>query len=347
MMLYKQNNTTEEPEGLSFTLHILDYYVRPVYTTIGIFANLVAAILLRTNDKSRSSTTVYCRCITTVHFIFLITVLLAWIDNQTPLSVFSQVSVACQTFFFFSNLTNFVSVWTQVVIAIDAHIRMCYTARAALCSRMRARFVLLGIIAVAIAVHVNLSLTVSNHTMTCIPLADYGDSTLLLVRFDAIFNVVLPYAVVIILDSMTMVVTIKHRHRGIASFVHHLHVRMSTVATRRYSPRHEEIVIRRDVILSLAINGVFLVFTSPTQFLRFYTVTRTTNVEPTMILYLILQMALHAYHLAFTLHAFVYILYLPYMRHALNPANLKRNSSTKRKKSSCNYRRTKIEEEAI
>ncbi len=185
-------------ESLQNTLGKMQTYASPCIFCIGIPLNMMSLILIAKWCIKKASMTQYLCVILIADVTLLTNLLLVWL-TQRGFDLY-RLGALCHFTSFVSQSSSFLSLWFSVCLAVDGFIRTCCneTKSKKLCTKIRARVVILCLVACATAVYLNISLMVGVfHVGTknvCYPLNQYVATLNTLDKIDIFVNVILPYS---------------------------------------------------------------------------------------------------------------------------------------------------------
>ncbi len=182
-------------------------YYTPTLAVTGSLTNLLTGVILLRSSLHHVSGSHYMAASAIANSFHLISLLLEWL-TQFDIDLYNT-PVGCHFISFFHNVVTFLSTWLVVAFAVDRCIIVCLPARfGVLCTPLRAKCVIVGIVLVACVVHMNISLTVGlqdvGGRMMCMPLDMFVKDLYTLLVFDVVVNVIIAHAAILALTLVIM-----------------------------------------------------------------------------------------------------------------------------------------------
>ena len=181
---------------LQSTLLFMKTYASPLIFCTGIPLNLISLAIVVKGSLQKTSLIQYLCAILTTDVTLLANLFLMWLTER-GFDLY-RLGALCHLTSFLSHTSSFLSLWITVGLAVDGYIRICFSQSAkSLCTLIRARVVILCLVACATAVFLNISLmvgvvpTATGHI--CTPINRYFNTLVVLGRTDIFINVMLPY----------------------------------------------------------------------------------------------------------------------------------------------------------
>ena len=178
------------------TLQLMQTYASPFIFCTGIPLNLISLVILAKGCLQKASVIQYLCAILATDVTLLANLFIMWL-TQRGLDLY-RLGALCHFTSFLSHTSSFLSLWITVAMAVDGYIRICFPQSAkSLCTIIRARVVILCLVACATAVYLNISLMVGvvptpiGHV--CAPVNRYINTLKVLGKADIFINVMLPY----------------------------------------------------------------------------------------------------------------------------------------------------------
>ena len=192
-----------EQSMLKNTLQMMRIYYTPSVIVFGAFGNIIVWIMLLYTKLRYLSCTHYLTSVIVVNILHLLALLVQWL-TLFGIDLYNTVGF-CQFVSFINSLCVFLSVWLVVAFAVDRYIASAHTLHAAqMCTTIRAKLVIIGIVLLGFVVYMNICLTVGvihfDGNPRCTPMPSFLDDLRILTVFDMIFNIVLPYSAIVCLD---------------------------------------------------------------------------------------------------------------------------------------------------
>ncbi len=200
-----------EAMRLQNRLIFMQTYMSPWIFCTGIPLNLLSLAIVTRGGLRRTSLIQYICAILTTDVTLLANLFMMWL-TQRGFDLY-RLGALCHFTSFLSHTSSFLSLWITVGLAVDGYIRICFPASTkSFCTTIRARVVILCLVACATAVYLNISLmvgvirTMAGHI--CAPVNRYVHTLKVLGKTDIFINVMLPYFGLIYLLVHTAVVAI-------------------------------------------------------------------------------------------------------------------------------------------
>ena len=189
-------------------IYYLRFYISPIIAVFGILGNSIsAAVLLRSKLKTFSSSH-YLAAICLANSLYLFDYLLKWIGLH-DIHLHSKPGL-CQMITFIQYSSTFLSNWYVVAFCIDRYICMAWSMEATrMCTRTRARIVIISLLVVSTVVHINMSITygvelIGRGVMKCTAIQFERHNLQLMTMIEVFVNLMLPHTAVILLVGLLL-----------------------------------------------------------------------------------------------------------------------------------------------
>ncbi len=251
------------PDGvtnaLQTAIYFLKIYYTPLLVIVGILGNIFSCVVMLRTKLKMLSFVQYFAAILAADTLFLINLMCLWmVDMGVNLY---RLGAWCHFTTFLSHSSGFLSLWYTVCLAVD---RLIFAHFALLerkmCTPLRAKILITSLALTAIAVFLNMSLTVGlvqvRQTLMCTPLRQFVTALRKLNHVDIFINSIIPYCVLIIIFSLG----------AIKAYGEHRWMRIQgrTRNTTTFKCEHE----RGQVRASLSFMLYYLLLTLPVQTFR-------------------------------------------------------------------------------
>ena len=185
-----------EAAKLQNRLLFMQTYASPLIFCTGIPLNLISLAIVTKGCLQQTSLIQYLCAILTADVTLLANLFMMWLTHR-GFDLY-RLGALCHFTSFLSHTSSFLSLWITVGLAVDGYIRICFSQSAkSLCTIIRARVVILCLVACATAVYLNISLMVgvvpTPTGQRCTPVPRYVNTLKVLGKADIFINVMLPY----------------------------------------------------------------------------------------------------------------------------------------------------------
>lgn len=256
------------------------------------------------------SCTIYVVGIVLCNSCFLLTFFLIWLSKYA--TWLYNLPGYCQMVTLLSCTSNFLSCWYAIFLALDRYMLLYQPQlKAHLCTTTMAKIVTGVTAALAIAIHVNVSLTVDVYNIPtrgnlCLPIPIHMEALNALGKVDVFVNVIFAYTMLFVLTFVCWAGLVRNM-RG--TWRRNFHCKVDNMVTKACN-----------VLLT-----VFLFLCAPSQLVRVYCTVRELagHTSLTPFLYSIQQLLQYPYYSAFAVSGVVYLLNMDMARKALKKACLK------------------------
>lgn len=198
-------NPTHSPvidPNLLRILALLHGYYQPAIMALGLLLNLATfAILMGTKLSSFSSTRYLAAC-TFNDLIFLLILLITWLNERGfPLY---RLGALCHVTTFFLDSSSFLCTWYTVCYSVDRFLSTCLPGwEKQLCTTAKANIVIISIAILALVVFLNISLTYMvvpiGTQLACLPSQKFKHALRTLKQIHMFMNIVIPYILIVII----------------------------------------------------------------------------------------------------------------------------------------------------
>ncbi|XP_051172426.1 thyrotropin-releasing hormone receptor-like isoform X1 [Leptopilina boulardi] len=201
----------EEPaEICNFLYFILDFahlYYIPFIILLGLIGNLLScAVFLNTHLKMRSSS-YYLAALATTDFMYLVTLLLVWLNSTVGWRVFNKEGW-CESAVYISSVCSSLSVWLIVAFTVERFIAVQYPLhRPHMCTIARAKAIVFILVVLALASHSYTLITAGvvkeqDGTEVCEMKIEYLKTMRIVSIIDSIASLIVPLVMIIIMNTM-------------------------------------------------------------------------------------------------------------------------------------------------
>ena len=277
---YYANGTDGHIAAIWEALYYIRKYYIPLVVAVGLTGNLICACALLTTKFRKMGPVPFLAGLAISDSFFLVSVFFLWLTTF-HVNLYRKGGW-CHFVYLLSHASNFLSVWLVAAMATDRYHTMSFsgcppfsgtwfcrctcfkdprTNPRKRCSTLVAKAIVVALAVVATVVYTNISLTVgADAGRACVPLPQFLPTFQVLNRLDIVFNVILPYFIII----CCCLATVKDMHFSRSA--------RKRVITHWCNPR-SFIRAKPEVRLTkvfLVVCLVFLIFTLPSQTLRLW-----------------------------------------------------------------------------
>lgn len=268
-----------------YILAAINVYYTPVVVILGSVTNILASVTLCVSKLKKNPISHYLAAKSLSDSVFLLCLVLLWAAHMGIPSI--RTDALCPYLYLGSRMSSFISVWLVVLMCLERNILVCEnwwpfcgkycqtrgkfgTRYKTYCSILKSQILIIALVILGTCVYVNISVTISafKYGNTSICWSVFPNTFRMLDKFDIVFNVVIPYFLVILLSACTW-----------RAVMHVTAIRKGTIAQRgleqgtvRFCPKAE--IHSTKVVCIYCV--VFLLMTLPTQSLRIFHETRDT-----------------------------------------------------------------------
>ena len=182
---------------LQHALSILQQYYKPSIIGIGLIGNTFAILVMAKSNLSKFSYVNYLIALYIADCCYLFNLLCLWLA-ENGVNIY-KLGAWCHFVIFLSQSSSFLSLWCITSFFVDRFIglQLQYWERS-LCTTVKAKIIVIGFAVIAIAVFLNISLTVGviiapGPTIYCVPLPRFANSWKILDKIDIFINCMIPY----------------------------------------------------------------------------------------------------------------------------------------------------------
>ena len=192
----------------------LKVYLTPTLITFGLLGNSISWMTLLRSKLQNFSSSHYLVALCIANNIYLVAALLKWLSIHN-VEILTR-SGLCQIMSFIEYSSIFLSNWYVVAFCIDRYIALCWpTEGIRLCTKARARTVIIALCIVSMVIYINMSVTKGvtdfNGTKRCRSLQFYYHNLKLILVIQYVLNVMLPYICIVLL-SLLLIINIYITH---------------------------------------------------------------------------------------------------------------------------------------
>ena len=182
---------------LQHILSILQQYYKPSIIGIGLIGNTFAIFIMAKSNLSKFSYVNYLMALYIADSCYLFNLLCLWLA-ENGVNIY-KLGAWCHFVIFLSQSSSFLSLWYITSFFADRFIalQLQYWERS-LCTTVKAKIVIITFAMIAIAVFLNISLTVGviiapGHKIFCSPLPRFVNSWRILDKVNIFINCIVPY----------------------------------------------------------------------------------------------------------------------------------------------------------
>ena len=327
------NVTSGEEEEEEDTLYRIRYAIRnfevyfvPVIIAVGLVGNVLSFLVFTYTYLRRLPSSIYMAALAIADTVFLFILFLSWICNFNILLY--HRNVFCQLFTYINSVASFLSVWYVVCCTVERHLIVCSPLqRQILCSRRRARIVVVSLAVTGLAVYnyilwtcglVELPQEVGQlPEYICNVKEQYYTLVVSINNVDTLVTLIVPASIIIISNvriSCSLSEFYRERDRSIRRECRELNptAGRSTAASRMRmsvsSPSYNRLQMRVTKML-LIVSTVFLVCNSPSHAVRVYVFVMElidNEYQPTKLLVAVQSITLVVYYAGFSTNFILY-----------------------------------------
>lgn len=290
------NEGSPQPSVIQLVLFYMDVYFTPIIAVLGVIGNTISLIALLKSKLNTFSSSHYLAAICIVNTTYLITPCLKWLNKTRGVNIVAKPGL-CQALSFVEDSSIFLSNWYVVAFFVDRYISMCWpTEGMRLCTKVRARIVITGLLILSTVIYINLTITkgVVEHPekniQYCRSLPFFNHDIKLLLVIELLLNILLPYACILLLAVF------------ILRRLYTLHRRDS------YSEDNSPLLLKHTTFIFL-LAYVFLHCPNEIYHAIFYIrlVAADQSIRRSIFEINTQLLLLHAFHLSLTLHIVVFL----------------------------------------
>lgn len=191
-----------DPTNFELFLYWMVLYYTPIVIAVAVVGNVISCLVLLLSNLRKFSSSHYLACVVLANTLGSLVSLGIWM-KQFGINTYDR-PFTCHAFTFVKDISTFLSLWMLVSFVIDRYVFICWPAEATrLCTVMRARIVIGGLIVTSMVIHLNTSLTVGvvhyPQKDLCRPLDLDGRSMMVFDTFNISVIHILAYCAIIIL----------------------------------------------------------------------------------------------------------------------------------------------------
>ena len=193
--------TPQHSPLLQEIINSLRFYYTPVLVVVGVLGNIFCSVVLMRTQLKTFSFVHYLAAILLADTFFLFNLMCLWMVDM-GINLY-HLGAWCHFTTFLSHTSCFLSLWYTVALSIDRSIVMhCSSQARKLCTVLRAKVVVVTLAMTAIAVYLNISLTVGvvhlGTTAICTPLSIFIKALRTLNHIDIFLNSMVPYIILLL-----------------------------------------------------------------------------------------------------------------------------------------------------
>ena len=271
---------------------------RPLIISVGIIGNTLTFLIFLCSRLRSLSSSHYLAAIVIVNTLYLLSLFIHWL-GLFGFDTYNKPGL-CQFFKFINEASGFLSIWYLTAFAVDRYICICWPAEAPkMCTRTRARVVIICILCIGIVVFMNMSLTVGvipirkGQPPRCSPFPLFYSELRILKTLDLVVNKLLPYFTIFILTILILYNTCKVWRQRLLS--------------------DNPAQIRNVTLVFLAI---CLVFHLPSEICyAVYNIRNLLHMHKTRAIMVSFSLLQHIFHTSLAIHFFIFAASYPMFRH--------------------------------
>ncbi|KAH3751999.1 hypothetical protein DPMN_186607 [Dreissena polymorpha] len=118
------NVTDVSNTAFSDAVKVIRQFIVPFIVFVGLCGNTISLIVFSTRRMRRASSSVFLTALAVVDNLFLLSLLMSWLDDEVHDIISSNLS--CQLLIYVTYVTSFLSVWCIVGFSCQRYIAICY-----------------------------------------------------------------------------------------------------------------------------------------------------------------------------------------------------------------------------
>lgn len=183
---------------------IMRFVCIPLISCIGLCGNTLSLLVFSTRSMKRSSCSVFLASLAVVDNIFLVSLIISWVDGEIDMILISDFP--CQLLVYTTYVTSFLSVWFIVGFTIERFIAICFPLHSnLLCSVFREK-VTVGVLTIVALVMYNFSFwtTLAVPEDGCLHKIEYLQFLNIATWIDTMLTVIIPFLVIAVVNTMVL-----------------------------------------------------------------------------------------------------------------------------------------------
>lgn len=316
---------------------IMRYVCIPVIACVGFCGNTLSLLVFSARSMRRSSCSVFLAALAAVDNVFLISLVISWIDGH--IRTLLTLDFACETLVYMTYVASFLSAWFIVGFTCERYIAICFPLRSHyLCSVFREKVTVYVLTIIAlVAYNYSFWTTVSSPVGGCLHRLEYIQFLNIVTWIDTLFTMVLPFLIIAIVNSLVFRAVSQCTLKSGDSKTRKIKVKRSlsspevldrSVISLRSSssltlrlPGTSRVNHRARVTRTLLfVSSTFLMLNLPAHVLRLYNLiaVATSNVPAVSDkLYFLQELTATLYYATFGCNFFIYTLFGRNFKHTL------------------------------
>ena len=277
---------------IQLILQHLHHYYKPSIISIGLITNCLCLLIIIRSQLIQYSYNNYIVALLCADQLYLLNLLSLWMA-ESGYNIY-RFGAWCHFSVLFSQMSSFLCLWYHVCLLVDRyialHIQCCERV---LCTSVKAKIVSISFCIVAIAVFLNISLTVGiviiGPQIFCTPLARFTQSWKVLDKLDIVINGLIPYSMCLYIAVMSLIIGYREghmtctRHHGICNCCH-------MTDARSIHETDDSQWEKGNYLMTQAYTWIHLLLTLPVQMFRWIqTFSMMVNPSPPTIYNILLQ----------------------------------------------------------
>lgn len=307
----------------------------PVIVTVGLFGNTLSLLVFSGNSMKKSSCSVFLASLAFVDNIFLLSLLLTWIDAE--IYVILTIDIACQVLIFTTYVTSFLSVWFIVCFTCERFIAICFPLKSSyMCSVFREKRAVF-IFTILAGILYNFSFWTTGMEqwgphMRCSHKIKYFHFLHIVTWVDTSLTMIFPFVIIAVMNTMVlrsviqcplgdtccqlgdMCITSSQRNKFItdessSSMTKDLKITAVSVRSGVAQRRNPQLRVTRTLLF---VSTTFLVLNLPSHTIRLYNLIRASDSDTGTISVqysFVQEVTLILYYTTFACNFFLYTLF--------------------------------------
>jgi len=313
-------------------VEVVRFVCIPIISCIGLCGNTLSLLVFSARSMKRSSCSVFLAALGAADNVFLISLLISWVDGHIKTLLVSNW--ACQTLVYMTYVSSFLSAWFIVGFTCERYIAICFPLQSHfLCSVFREKITVYVLTFIALVLY-NFSFwtTETSSQGICLHKLQYMQFLNIVTWADTVLTMVLPFFIIVVVNSLVLRAVSKCSMKYKQPIVSPVRMSMSTPEFRsRRVMLPTEVTVRlpssnrvshqaRVTRTLLFVSFTFLLLNLPSHTLRLYnliaTVTSTVPVVSDKF-YFLQEITATLYYSTFSCNFFIYTLFGRNFRHSL------------------------------
>ncbi|XP_061186638.1 FMRFamide receptor-like [Saccostrea echinata] len=315
---------TEEEEGVNgMEIYNLAKSIRnvciPIIVFVGVFGNFVSMSVFASNYLRRSSSSTFLVALALTDNVFLICLLLTWLDGSVD-NILTSVRI-CQVISYLTYVSSFLSVWFVVGFTSERYIAICHPLRSKLfCTHVRERIAVLIFLIFSIVLYNFASWTTDVYTskkfIRCTYKIKFIKFLNIITWLDTVVTMMIPFTLIFYMNMRVACTAAKFQEKRKACLL----PRDAKHVKHRALRSKQQMRVTRTLLL---VSTTFLVLNLPSHVFKLSTLisaflnpSNTYNIS--MAQYLIQEISQLLYYTSFSMNFFLYALYGKHFQRSLS-----------------------------